>query len=108
MTNQEALDILKAINEMYPRFNLTKRKATLLIPNLKKMDYKGVMKNLSAFVMDNPYPPLLNEIAAYPDEEESSVTEMDTWQEEAKKVSPAVKERFREDMQKLLEQKRGR
>src|SRR5699024_1477624 len=108
MTNQEALDILKAINEMYPRFNLTKRKATLLIPNLKKMDYKGVMKNLSAFVMDNPYPPLLNEIGAYTDEEEASVTEMDRWQEEAKKVSPAVKERFRKDMQKLLEQKRGR
>lgn len=108
MTNQEALDVLKAINEMYPRFNLTKRKATLLIPNLKKMDYKGVMKNLSAFVMENPYPPLLSEIAAYPDDEESALEIMEEWQEEAKKVNPEVKERFRQEMRQFLEQKRGR
>jgi hypothetical protein len=107
MTKEEALEILKTINEMYPRFNLTKRKAMLLIPNLQKMDYDGVMENLSAFVMDNPYPPMLSEIAAYAEDGDSALAEMETWQEEAKKVSPEVKERFREQFEQLVKQKRG-
>ena len=105
MTNQEALDVLKAINEMYPRFNLTKRKAALLIPNLKPMDYKGVMKNLSSFVMDNPYPPLLSEIAAYPNQTDALPEKMKKWREEAAKVPSETKERFRLEMQKLFNQK---
>src|SRR5690625_5782765 len=108
MTNQEALDVLKAINEMYPRFNLTKRKATLLIPNLKKMDYKGVMKNLSAFVMDNPYPPLLTEITAYPDDEESAHEKREERQEEASQADPKGKERYYKEMRKSLKRMRRR
>jgi|SRR5699024_9819186 len=108
MTNQEALEVLKTINEMYPRFNLTKRKAALLIPNLKKMDYNGVMENLSAFVMDNPYPPMLSEIAAYPDEGESTFAKIEEWRAEAKKVSPEVKERFKAEVEKLLQKKGGK
>src|SRR5699024_1665631 len=107
MTNQEALEVLKTINEMYPRFNLTKRKAAMLIPNLKPMDYDGVMANLSAYVMDSPYPPLLSEIAAYPDEGESMLEKMEEWQAEAEKVPQEVKDNFRKEMQRLLQQKRG-
>lgn len=107
MTKEEALEILKTINEMYPRFNLTKRKAMLLIPNLQNMDYPGVMNNLSAFVMDNPYPPMLSEIAAYADEGDTALTEVKAWQEEAKKVPPEVKERFRKQFEQLVGQKRG-
>ena len=108
MLQQEAIEVLKTINEMYPRFNLTKRKAAMLLPNLKKMDYKGVMKNLSVFVMESPYPPLLSEIAAYPDEEESHLEEMEKWQEEAKQVSPEVKEQFREEFEKFVQKKAGK
>lgn len=108
MTKQEALEVLKTINEMYPRFELTKRKAVILIPNLKKMDYKGVMKNLSAFVMENPYPPLISEIAAYPDDEASALEEIEQWKEEAKKVSPEMKERFKHEFQKLVEKMGGK
>lgn len=107
MTNQEALDVLKTINEMYPRFNLTKRKAALLIPNLKPMDYDGVMANLSAYVMDHPYPPLLSEIAAYPDEGEANFEKIERWREEAEKVPQEVKDHFMKEMQELLERKRG-
>ena len=108
MTKEEAIEVLKTINEMYPRFNLTKRKAVMLIPNLKKMDYQGVMKNLSVFVMESPYPPILSEIAAYPDDEDSHLDEKEKWQEEAKKVSPEMKAQFREAFQKFLETKAGK
>ena len=105
MTKEEAIEVLKTINEMYPRFNLTKRKAVMLIPNLKQMDYQGVLKNLSAFVMESPYPPILSEIAAYPEAEESHLDEMEKWQEEAKKVTPEIKEQFLGAFQKFLEKK---
>lgn len=107
MTKEEALEILKSIDEMYPRFQLTKRKAMLLIPNLMNMDYDGVMKNLSAYVMENPYPPILNEIAAYAEEADHVLAEIEAWQEEAKKVSPEVKERFRKQFATFVRKKRG-
>ena len=108
MTKEEAIDVLKTINEMYPRFNLTKRKAVMLIPNLKNMDYKGVLKNLSVFVMESPYPPMLSEIAAYPEDEDSHLDEKENWREEAKKVSPEMKKQFREAFQKFVEEKAGK
>lgn len=105
MIKEEALEVLQTINEMYPRFDLTKRKAKMLVPNLKQMDYQGVMKNLSAYIMEHPYPPMLSEIAAYQDVEESHLEEMEKWQEEAKKVSPKVKEQFREQFEQLIKAK---
>ncbi|OZU87642.1 hypothetical protein CIL03_16270 [Virgibacillus indicus] len=105
MIKEEALEVLQTINEMYPRFDLTKRKAKMLVPNLKQMDYQGVMKNLSAYIMEHPYPPMLSEIAAYGDEEESHLEEMAKWQEEAKKVSPLLKEQFRQQFEQFIKGK---
>ena len=107
MTTDEALEILKTINEMYPKFNLTKRKATILVPSLKQMDYTGVLKNLSAHVMHNLYPPILSEIAAYPQEnkKDSPLTEIEKWEEEAKKVTPEMKQHFQSKFEKLLREK---
>lgn len=105
MIKKEALEVLQTINEMYPRFNLTKRKAKVLVPNLIQMDYQGVMKNLSAYVLEHPYPPMLSEIAAYQDIEESHLEEMEKWREEAKNVSPKVKEQFREQFEQFIKAK---
>lgn len=108
MKKEEALEVLQTINEMYPRFNLTKRKARMLLPNLKDMDFQGVMNNLSAYIMDHPYAPTLKEIAAYPDVEESPLEEMEQWQAEARKVSPEVKMQFHEQLQAFIKQKEGK
>lgn len=107
MTTDEALEILKTINEMYPKFNLTKRKAKILIPSLKQMDYTGVLKNLSTHVMHQLYPPMLSEIAAYPPvtEKDSSLAEIEKWEEEAKKVTPEMKQHFEKQFEKLLQEK---
>lgn len=107
MTKEEAVEILKTINEMYPKFNLTKRKALLLVPNLMKMDYKGVMKNLSKYIMEFPYPPTLSEIAAYQNEDESLLEEMEKWQEEARRVPPEVREQFKKEFEQLIEHMKG-
>lgn len=108
MTTDQALEILRTIDEMYPKFKLTKRKAQILIPNLKHMDYTGVMKNLSDHIIHVPYPPLISEIAAYPKEADTSLLEIAKWQEEAKQVTPEVKERFREQLEKLFREKGGK
>ncbi|MCG5105181.1 hypothetical protein [Oceanobacillus alkalisoli] len=107
MTTDEAMEILNMINEMYPKFNLTKRKAKILIPSLKQMDYTGVLKNLSAHVMHQLYPPMLSEIAAYRQEnkKDSSLTEIEKWEEEAKQVTPEMKKHFQSKFEKLLQQK---
>lgn len=105
MTKEEALEILYTINECYPRFDLTKRKAAILIPNLLKMDYEGVLANLSAFVMDSPYPPMISEIAAYKDEGESALEEINRWKKEAKGISPELKERFMREFERLAKRK---
>lgn len=108
MTKEEAIEVLKTINEMYPKFNLTKRKAMVLLPNLKAMDYDGVMLKLSFHVMDHPYPPTLNEIASYPAEENSALQEVGQWMEEAKEVSPEVKDAFQEQFKQLVQQMKGK
>ena len=109
MTTDEAMEVLYTIHEMYPKFNLTERKAKLLVPNLKKMNFRGVMKKLGEHVMHHPYPPRLNEIAVYEaneGKEESHFTEIEQWEEEARKVTPEMRRRFREQFEKLC-QKEG-
>ncbi|RDW17500.1 hypothetical protein CWR48_13320 [Oceanobacillus arenosus] len=108
MLQQEAIEVLKTINEMYPKFNLTKRKAAMLLPNLKEMDYPGVMRNLSLFIMQSPYPPMLSEIAAYPEVADSHIEEMLKWHEEAEKVPPELKKQLLEAFEKLVEKKAGK
>lgn len=110
MTIDEAMEVLYTMEEMYPKFKLTERKAKILVPNLKKMNFRKVMENLGEHVMHHPYPPQLSEIAAYEEEEveeeeESPLAEIERWKEEAKKVTPEMKLEFQEQLEQLLREK---
>ncbi|WP_217587489.1 replicative helicase loader/inhibitor [Lentibacillus saliphilus] len=105
MTHEEAVDILEMIAEVYPKFEMTRKKAALLLPPLKEMDYKGVLDKLSAHVVKHPYAPTIAEIAAYPPERNLHLEEMSRWHAEAAKVSPEVKARFRDAMLELITEK---
>lgn len=69
MTNAEAAEILLTIHEVYPSYELTERKMKILVPALLHMDLAGVMKRLNEYIMINPWPPTIADIAAYPDKE---------------------------------------
>lgn len=102
MTEEESFDVLKTIAELYPRYELTKRKAQILLPQLQKMEYDGVLKKLSAYVAEHPHAPTIAEIAVYPPEENKHLKMMKEWQAEADKVSEETKQQFRLQMQQLL------
>lgn len=103
MNREQAIDVLETIQAFYPKVNMDKRKARILIPELEKMDYDGVMKNLSAHVAAHPYAPTLSEIATYPIEQNDYIAESIGWEEEAKKVPEEVKREFFEAFRKLVE-----
>ncbi|MEC5425303.1 hypothetical protein QGM71_17615 [Virgibacillus sp. C22-A2] len=105
MTHEEAIDVLETIADVYPKFEITKKKAKLILPPLKQMDYNGVMDKLAAFVARHPYAPTIAEIAAYPPEPNEYLAKMDQWREDAVNVSAETKERFRMSLLKLIAEK---
>lgn len=107
MTKEEAVEILQTIQEMYPDFGLTKRKAIVLIPNMLDMDFKGVMQNLSIYAMKFPNPPYLQSIAAYPKEEDKTLQQVQQWQEEAKLVPQEVRDAFEAKFAAFIQQMKG-
>lgn len=105
MTKEEALNVLDMIDGVYPTFNLTKKKGDILMPQLEKMDFEGVMKKLNAYIAENRFPPTIAEIAVFPPAENPHLEEMKMWEREAAKVPVEIKERFRKALLKLIEEK---
>src|SRR5699024_6296685 len=105
MNRNEAIDVLETIRDIYPKFDVSERKATILLPQLAPMDYGLVMEKLSASVAANPFPPTIAAIAAYPPEENEHLDKISKWREEAAQVPDGVKQAFQAQMIKLLKEK---
>ncbi|WP_226582153.1 hypothetical protein [Halobacillus litoralis] len=103
MTYQEAVEVLKTIEEVYgDQFPLTKRKVALMIAQLEKMDYEPVMNRLSEHVTESPFPPKLADIAVYKVPENKTLEKMKQWKKEADEVSDETKQMFKEKVNELL------
>jgi hypothetical protein len=107
MNYQQAVKVLETITLVYPHFVINETKAKFLIPWLEKMDFDGVMKNLSRHIYSNGNPPTIEEIAAYPKGKNDSFQEMEAWQKEAAKVSYEEKLRFQQEIESLIRKKMG-
>lgn len=107
MTHEEAVRILEMITDVYPKFQMNRNKAKLLLPALKEMDYDGVMKKLTDFVATYPYPPTLAEIAVYPKQANETLDKISQWRAEASEVAPEVKMNFRRELEQLIKEKAG-
>lgn len=105
MNRDEAIDVLETIRDIYPKFDVSERKAKILLPQLAPMDYELVMEKLSTHTVSHPYPPTIKEIAVYPPEENNHLQLISQWREEAAKVPETVKQNFREQMAKLIKEK---
>lgn len=105
MNREQALEILEMIDEVYPQFELTERKVEIMLPELEKMDYKRVKARFSEYMTQNPFPPTLAEISAYAPPENKALEKMERWQREAEQVPDEVKQRFRQKMQQLIQEK---
>ncbi|KHE72853.1 hypothetical protein [Halobacillus sp. BBL2006] len=103
MTYKEAVEILKTIEEFYgDKFPLTKRKITLIIAQLEKMEYEPVMTRLSEHVLESPFPPTLSDIAVYHVPDDGMVEKMQQWKKEAAEVPEETKRLFEEKMNELM------
>lgn len=54
MTKKEAIYVLETIRAIYPKYEISKKKAQILTPQLQPMDHKLVMEKLSAYVGEPP------------------------------------------------------
>lgn len=102
MTKHEAIKVLEMIKTMYPKADMPKAKIHMLIPVLEKMDYNGVMENLSKHVARSPFAPTIQEIAAYPSRDNRLAAKMAKWREEAARVPQETREEFWKQMNELL------
>ncbi|WP_106497296.1 replicative helicase loader/inhibitor [Lentibacillus sp. Marseille-P4043] len=105
MNHHEAMDVLETITQLYPKSELTKKKAQMIIPQFKQMDYQRVMDRLKQHVATSPHPPTVAEIADYPPEKNEALSKIREWQHEASRVPKATKMRFQEQLRKLIMEK---
>ncbi|WP_430787145.1 hypothetical protein VBD025_15670 [Virgibacillus flavescens] len=105
MNKQEAIQVLETIGDIYPKFEVSKKKAHMLVPQLMQMDYALVMEKLSVYVGTHPFAPTLADIAAYPPVSNSHLENIDKWRAEAATVSSEVKQAFHKQLTKLLKEK---
>lgn len=105
MNYEEAIIVLETIGELYPKYEVSVRKAQMLAPQLMKMDYARVLENLSDYVAAHPFAPTLAEIAGFPVESNDHLDNINVWRAEAAKVPDEIKHHFHKQMITLLKDK---
>ena len=105
MNKQEAILVLETICDIYPKFEVSKKKAHMLVPQLMQMDYALVMEKLSAYVGTHPFAPTLADIAAYPPVCNDHLANINRWRAEAATVPDDVKQNFYKQLSNLLKDK---
>ncbi|MGY0691885.1 hypothetical protein ACW2QC_03720 [Virgibacillus sp. FSP13] len=105
MNHSEAMDILETITQLYPKSEMPRKKAQIIMSQFKHMDYQRVKDRLAQHVATYHYPPTVAEIAAYPPEKNDTLPKIREWQHEASKVPKATKMRFQEQLRKLIMEK---
>ncbi|MCL7748811.1 replicative helicase loader/inhibitor [Halalkalibacter alkaliphilus] len=95
MTNEEAAEVLLTIHEVYPSYEITERKIKILVPALLKMDLAGVMKRLNEYIMTNPWPPTISDIASYSLQENEVLRKTQEYEKRASE-NPPTKEQIEE------------
>ncbi|WP_088103017.1 replicative helicase loader/inhibitor [Halalkalibacter urbisdiaboli] len=95
MTNEEAAEVLLTIRDVYPSYEITERKMKIFVPALLNMDFSGVMKRLNEYIMTNPWPPTISDIASYPIQENEILRKTKEYEKMASE-DPPTKEQIQE------------
>lgn len=102
MNRKEAIHVLRTIKEVYPKYDICKRKASMLIQELLPMDYTLVLRRLAKHVATHPYPPTISEIAVYSRKRDNQVEKLAKWREQAQDVPLELRETFHKQMLELI------
>ncbi|WP_101841954.1 hypothetical protein [Halobacillus sp. Marseille-P3879] len=103
MNYDQAVEVLQMIRELYPgKFEVSKTKAAVMIPQLEKMEFEPVKKKLSEYAGQYPFPPTLADIAVYPPIKNPYLEKMKKWDQEAEEVSDETKQLLQEKLDELI------
>lgn len=105
MTKADVVKLFKFIKSIYPTFEVSQEKINIWSSVMKKMDFDRVMVRVNEHVTENKFPPTIAEIAAYPPEKNDHLDKMREWEQEAAKVPESTKQRFKQEMKKLIQEK---
>lgn len=103
MERSDVIELFRLIKNFYPNFEVSSEKVDAWHKIMKKMDFDRVVAKLEQHTAEKPFPPTISEIAAYAPEDNKHLEQIQKWREEAAKVSPDVKERFRKEFEKLAQ-----
>lgn len=103
MERDQVVELFRLIKSFYPNFEVSSEKVDAWHRIMKKMDFDRVVAKLEQHAAEKPFPPTIAEIAAYAPEENKHLEQIQKWREEAAKVSPEVKERFRKELERLAQ-----
>lgn len=87
-------------------FEVTTEKVDSWTRLMKKMDFVRVMAKAEQHALENKFPPTIAEIAAFAPEKNEHLEKMKRWEQEAKQVPESTKQQFRDELKKLIQEKK--
>jgi hypothetical protein len=105
VNRDQVIELFKLLKSVYPSFEVSTPKVDSWARLMKKMDFERVMEKAEHHSLENKFPPTIAEIAAYAPEKNEHLEKMRQWDEEAAQVSESTKLRFRQELQKLIQEK---
>lgn len=106
MNRDQVVELFKLIKSVYPNFDVDSHKVDTWTRLMKDMDYKRVMAKTEEHVQSNKFPPTIAEISAFAPPENETLKKMEQWEREAEQVPDEVKQRFAQNLNKLLKDKK--
>lgn len=84
MKKKEVIQVLATIESVYPQFKISDETVLVWLKVSKGMDFNLVMQRLSAHIAKYPFPPVLAEIAVYPEAENHFLQQTKQWEQEGR------------------------
>lgn len=106
MNREQVIQLFKLIKSVYPTFEVDTQKVDIWTRLMKDMDFNRVMTKAEEHVQSNKFPPTIAEISAFAPPENETLKKMEQWEREAEQVPNEVKQRFAQNLNKLLKDKK--
>ena len=84
MDKKELIQVLATIESVYPQFKISDETVLMWLRVAKEMDFRLVMKKLTAHIAKHPFPPVLAEIAVFQETENQFLQQTKRWEEEGR------------------------
>ncbi|WP_313798975.1 replicative helicase loader/inhibitor [Cytobacillus sp.] len=84
MDKKDVIQVLAAIESMYPQFKISDEMVLMWLRVMKEMDFQLVMQKLTTHIAKHPFPPVLAEIAGFQERENQFLQQTKQWEQEGR------------------------